>query len=69
VVDEDRLQDLRRQRPELRRHLADHHGGVLDEIAPLRAQAVVVEGAARRGEALVDARAARGGVQNDEPLP
>ena len=70
VVDEDGLEDLGGQRPELRRHLAHQHGRVLDEVAPLLAQAVVIPRAAARGgtELVLDPGGALLGSEDHEPL-
>ena len=58
MVDEDGLEDLGWLRAELRRDDADHDRRVLDEVAPLLAQAVVVERDTLRCrlEPLLDAR-------------
>ena len=56
VVHEDGFQDLPGQSAELRRDAAHDHGRVLDEVAPLVHEAVVVlrRGARGRGEPLAD---------------
>jgi len=70
VVHEDRLEHLGRERPELRGDLADQDRGVLDEVAPLLAQAVVIPRAAARGgtELVLDPGCTLLGREDHEPL-
>ncbi len=70
VVHQHRLEHLGRQAAELLRDLPHQHRRVLDEVAPLEAQAMVVEGPAHGGrhQPLVDAGGAGLGLDQDETL-